>query len=79
VDIGIYNDAGTKLRDATMVAAQGTNTWAWDGTNGSGKTLPDGSYKVAVIGANADGTTSPLTFSVIGTATGEQSQSNGIQ
>ena len=47
--------------------------------DGSGHTLPDGSYKVAVAGANADGTMSALPFSVIGTATGVQSQSNGVQ
>jgi flagellar basal-body rod modification protein FlgD len=79
VGIAIYSDSGTKLRDATLVASKGTNTWTWDGTDNSGHSLPDGSYKVAVAGANADGTTSALTFSVIGTATGVQSQSNSIQ
>jgi flagellar basal-body rod modification protein FlgD len=79
VAIAIYSDAGAKLRDATMVATKGTNIWTWDGTDGSGRTLPDGSYKVAVAGANTDGTASPLTFSVIGTATGVQSLSSGIQ
>ena len=78
VDIAIYNSTGAKLRDATMVATKGTNTWTWDGTDGSGNGMPDGSYKVAVAGANVDGTASPLTFSVIGTATGVQSQSSGI-
>ena len=62
-----------------MVAAKGSNTWTWDGTDGSGRTLPDGSYKVAVAGANADGTASALPFSVVGTATGVQNLSNGVQ
>ena len=79
VAIAIYSDNGTKLRDATMVAAKGSNTWTWDGTDGSGHTLPDGSYKVAVAGANADGTVSALPFSVIGTATGVQNLTNGVQ
>jgi flagellar basal-body rod modification protein FlgD len=79
VQIALYNDSGTKLRDATLMATKGTNTWSWDGTDGSGSTLPDGSYKVAVAGANADGTTSALPFSVIGTATGVVNQSNSIQ
>ncbi len=79
VDIAIYSDSGTKLRDTMLMASKGTNTWTWDGTDSSGHSLPDGSYKVAVTGANADGTTSALTFGVIGTATGVQSQSNGIQ
>ena len=79
VGIAIYSDSGTKLRDATLMAVKGSNTWTWDGTDSSGHTLPDGSYKVAVVGANADGTTSALSFSVVGTATGVQNQSNSIQ
>ncbi len=79
VDIAIYSDSGTKLSESMLMAAKGSNTWTWDGKTSSGSTLPDGSYKVAVTGANADGTTSALTFSVIGTATGVQSLSNRIQ
>jgi flagellar basal-body rod modification protein FlgD len=79
VDISIYSDSGTKLRDQVMTASKGTNTWNWDGTNSSGQSLPDGSYKVVVTGANADGTTSTLTTSVVGTATGVQNQSSGVQ
>ena len=79
VDIAIYNDSGAKLSDSMLMATKGSNTWTWNGTTKSGSTVPDGSYKVAVTGANADGTTSALTFSVVGTATGVQSQSNGIQ
>jgi flagellar basal-body rod modification protein FlgD len=79
VDIAIYSDSGVKLSESMLMATKGANTWTWDGKTTSGTTLPDGSYKVAVIGANADGTTSALTFSVIGTATGVQSQSNGVQ
>jgi len=79
VEIAIYDDTGKKLRDVTQIAAKGSNTWNWDGKDGSGRTLPDGSYKVAVAGANADGTTAALPFSVTGTATGVQNQSNSIQ
>jgi flagellar basal-body rod modification protein FlgD len=79
VDIAIYSDTGAKLSDATMMATKGTNTWTWNGTDGSGHSVPDGSYQVAVTGANADGTTSAVPFSVVGTATGVQSQSNSMQ
>jgi flagellar basal-body rod modification protein FlgD len=79
VQIAIYSDSGVKLTDATLTATKGTNTFTWDGTDGAGRSLPDGSYRVAVTAANADGTTSALPFSVIGTATGVQSQSNGMQ
>jgi len=79
VAVAIYSDTGAKLRDASFMAAKGSNTWTWDGTDGSGRTLPDGSYKVAVAGMNTDGTTSAVPFSVVGTATGVQNQSTGIQ
>jgi flagellar basal-body rod modification protein FlgD len=79
VDIAIYNDSGLKLSDSMLMANKGTNTWTWNGKDSSGNSVPDGSYKVAVTGANADGTTSALTFSVVGTATGVQSQSNSMQ
>ncbi len=79
VAIAVYNDNGSKVRDATLIANKGSNTWTWNGTDNNGKSVPDGSYKVAVVGGNTDGSTSALPFSVIGTATGVQSQSNGIQ
>ncbi len=79
VDVTIYSDSGSKLYEATMTSKKGTNTWTWNGTDSSGHSVPDGSYKVAVTGANTDGSTSALTFSVIGTATGVQNQSSGVQ
>jgi len=79
VAIAIYNDSGTQIRDANLTAVKGVNTWTWDGTDGSGNTVPDGSYNISVMGANTDGSTTALPFSVVGTATGVLSQSNGIQ
>ena len=79
VAIGIYNDSGVQLTQATLTSVTGHNTWIWNGTGSNGQTVPDGSYKVAVIGANTDGTTSALPFSVVGTATGVLSQTTGMQ
>jgi flagellar basal-body rod modification protein FlgD len=79
VDIAIYDANGNKLSDNMMMSVKGTNTWTWNGTTSNGSSLPDGSYKVAVVAANTDGTTSAVTTSVIGTATGVQSQSSGMQ
>ncbi|MFZ0019527.1 MAG: FlgD immunoglobulin-like domain containing protein, partial [Acetobacteraceae bacterium] len=79
VDIAIYDANGNELSDNTMTSTTGSNTWSWNGTNGSGATVPDGSYKVVVTAANADGTTTTLPTSVVGTATGVQSQSTGMQ
>jgi flagellar basal-body rod modification protein FlgD len=77
--IAIYNDAGSKIRDALVTATKGQNAWTWDGTDNNGNSVPDGSYRVAVIGANADGTTAALPFNVLGVATGVQKQGNAVQ
>jgi flagellar basal-body rod modification protein FlgD len=79
VAIAIYSDTGVKLRDASLTSVKGSNTWTWDGTDGSGHTLKDGTYKVAVAAADATGAVAALPFSVVGTATGVASQSNGVQ
>ena len=62
-----------------MMSSAGTNTWTWNGTNSTGSTVPDGSYQFAVKAPTADGTTTALAASVVGTATGVQSQSTGMQ
>src|SRR6185437_14607016 len=77
--IAIYNDAGTKIRDALVSATKGQNAWTWDGTDNDGNSVPDGSYRVAVIGANTDGTTAALPFNVLGVATGVQKSGNAVQ
>ena len=79
VAIAVYSDTGAKLRDAMATSVKGANTWNWDGKDNSGNTLPDGSYKVAVMGGNADGTTTALPFTVVGTATGVLNQSGSVQ
>lgn len=77
--ITISNSSGSTIYSTALSATQGVNSWTWNGTDNSGASLPDGAYNVAVVGSNADGSTSPLTFSVVGTATGVRSQSSGIQ
>jgi flagellar basal-body rod modification protein FlgD len=79
VAIAVYNDSGSKIRDATLTSTKGVNTWTWDGTNNNGVTMPNGSYKVAVVGGNTDGSTTALPFTVVGTATGVQNLSGNIQ
>ncbi len=76
--IAVYNDAGSKIRDALVTATKGQNTWTWDGTDNNGNSVPDGAYRVAVIGANTDGTTAALPFNVLGIATGVQKQGNAV-
>jgi len=78
VAIAIYNDAGAKLANATVQATKGANNWTWDGANLAGNPVPDGSYKVAVFGANASGGAVALPFTVTGTATGVSSTGSAL-
>ena len=79
VAIAISNANGQAVRGVTLNAAAGQNTWSWNGTDNAGNAVPDGAYNIAVVGANSDGTTAAVPFTVSGTATGEQSTSSGEQ
>ena len=79
VAVAIYNSSGAQLFDAALTSTTGQNTFTWNGKDSAGNTVPDGAYSVAVIGANSDGTTSPLPFTVTGTATGVLSNTTGMQ
>ncbi len=77
--IVIDNAAGQTIRSVALNATAGANNWSWDGTDSSGNTVPDGAYAISVIGANADGSTTALPFTVTGTATGVQNTASGMQ
>ena len=79
VTISIYSDTGAKIREDTMSAKAGQNTWTWNGTDSSGNSVADGSYKVAVTAANTSGTGTAVPFTVLGTATGVQKNGNSMQ
>jgi flagellar basal-body rod modification protein FlgD len=79
VAITITNSSGQQLTTASLTSTQGKNTWTWNGTDASGNTVPDGAYTVVVEGANKDGTTTALPFTVTGTSTGVQSSNNTVQ
>ena len=68
VAVGIYSQSGVKLRDASVNAVPGANTWSWDGRDGTGRVLPDGAYKAVVAGSDG----AALSFTTLGTATGVQ-------
>ena len=79
VEIAVYNDAGAKIRDVTVSATKGVNDWKWNGADSRGNRVADGSYKVAVLGTNTDGTTGGLPFTVVGTATSVQKSGSTLQ
>jgi len=61
-----------------VTASAGENQFVWDGRNDAGSRVPDGSYRIAVIGANPDGTMAALPFTVQGLATGMTQQNNNV-
>lgn len=78
VSIGIYSDAGAKLREATLTSTPGHNTWSWDGKGDGGNAVPDGAYRTVVSGQTG-GAAQDLPFTVSGTATGVQKSGNALQ
>jgi flagellar basal-body rod modification protein FlgD len=78
VSIAVLNANGGVLQQVTVNAAQGSNTWNWNGTNSSGQTLPDGAYTVTVTGGAAGASATALPFTVVGTATGVTTQASGV-
>jgi flagellar basal-body rod modification protein FlgD len=78
VSITVEDANGNILQQVNTTAAQGANTWNWNGTNSSGQTLPDGAYTVTVTGGAAGQSATSLPFTVMGTATGVTTQNNSV-
>jgi flagellar basal-body rod modification protein FlgD len=78
VSISIFNASGTDIKDVSATSSAGSNTWTWDGTDNSGSTQPDGSYKIVVTGSPTNGAAAAsVPFTVNGTATGV-TNTNGV-
>ena len=78
VSIGVYSDAGAKLRDVSLTGQPGHNTWAWDGRDSQGGVVPDGSYRT-IATTQLGGATKDLPFTVSGTATSVEKSGNALQ
>lgn len=48
--ITVTTDTGVKVKEVSLDAAVGANSWIWDGTNSVGQKVADGSYNVSVMG-----------------------------
>ena len=79
VAIAVYSDSGAKLANATVQATKGANGWTWNGDDLAGNAVKDGSYRVAVFGADGSGGAVALPFTVTGTATGVSSTGSALQ
>ena len=74
VSVGLYSAAGVKLRDTTIKATAGDNSWTWDGKDSQGNKLADGSYKVVAV----DPSGTALTTTTTGTVTGLQRSADSV-
>lgn len=79
VAIAVTDSNGNQVYNATLTAAQGANTWTWNGQTSTGAQEPDGSYGVTVNAVAANGSTSALPFTIQGTATAVQQQGSTVQ
>jgi flagellar basal-body rod modification protein FlgD len=78
VSITVRDANGTTLRQTTINATAGANTWNWNGANNTGQTLPDGAYAVSVTGGAAGAPAVPVPFTVSGIATGVSTVNNTV-
>ena len=78
VSITVQGPSGNTLQQVTVNAAQGANTWNWNGASSSGQTLPDGAYSVVVTGAVPGAPATAVPFTVVGTATGVTTLNNTV-
>jgi flagellar basal-body rod modification protein FlgD len=79
VDLAIVDASGNPIRNASVAATTGTNTWQWDGKDNNGNQIPDGAYRIAVETASTNGTPAALPFEVVGTATGVSTSGTNTQ
>jgi flagellar basal-body rod modification protein FlgD len=78
VSITVQGASGNTLQQVTVNAAQGANTWNWNGANSNGQTLPDGAYTATVTSSVAGAPATAIPFTVVGTATGVTTVNNTI-
>lgn len=55
VDMTVRNSSGNVVRTFTSWSPSGAGTGAWDGKNGSGAFVPDGSYTITAVPRNRGG------------------------
>jgi flagellar basal-body rod modification protein FlgD len=79
VAVAVLRDDGTQVATALVDATAGSNVWKWDGASPTLGKMPDGSYRIAVVGIAKDGTTQVLPTTTIGTATGVEQSGTSLQ
>ena len=78
VQLAIVDGSGKPVRNITLAAQSGSNSWHWDGRDDAGHQLQDGAYGIALESGTGSTATS-VPFSVVGTATGLTNSASGMQ
>jgi flagellar basal-body rod modification protein FlgD len=68
--VAVLDQNGRVLREETLPLGRGDALWRWDGRDSAGRALPDGAYRVSVVGARPGEAARPLPFTVVGRVTG---------
>jgi len=79
VQVAIVNSADTPILDGTINAQAGANSWTWNGHDNNGDTMPDGAYGIALETGTSGSNAQPVTFSVVGTASGLTNTPSGMR
>ncbi len=75
-EVTVLDASGRVLRQQALALGTAASGWTWDGRDGNGTSLADGTYRVQVTGRDANGTATTLPFTVRGTLTGAE-RANG--
>jgi ferredoxin len=77
--VAMTDSSGTLVREAFVPLGAAATAWNWDGKDARGRALPDGSYRMAVTGVDANGgTRGTLPAVVAGTVTGLSQDGDGL-
>jgi flagellar basal-body rod modification protein FlgD len=72
--VAVLDKNGRVLREETLPLDRGEALWRWDGRDSTGRVMPDGAYRLSVLGAQPGEAARPLPFTVIGRVTGLEQQ-----
>eukprot|EP01037_Dinobryon_pediforme_P009698 gene9698-9762_t len=78
VAVTVLDASGKQVASALVNTSPGMNTWSWNAQDGSGRTKPDGIYKVVVKGTDAVGAAVNIPFEVIGLASGVSKSASNL-
>ena len=77
IAIAISDASGQIVRTVQDTSKAGSNSWTWNGQDDAGKTLPDGTYGIAVQTQDSGGNVTAVPFTTSGTISGVQKAANG--